>query len=107
MLRAFKKAESGRSAFRKLSDSEVLLFLSRTLQSRGPDQGLPEVFNKLQNLKDILDQQELSLLDWPDSPGKDRLYASLLKAKSLTAEINDYLSAAAQADTATAHQEKR
>jgi hypothetical protein len=91
MLKAFKKAESSRGPFRRLSDSEILLFVSRTLQSRGSEPNAPDVFSKLQNLKDIIDQQEIDLLDWPDSPGKDRFYASLLKAKSLVTQVADYL----------------
>ena len=100
MLKAFKKAESSRGPFRRLSDSEILLFVSRTLQSRGSEPNAPDVFSKLQNLKDIIDQQEIDLLDWPDSPGKDRFYASLLKAKGLAGQITEYLAGAAKDDTA-------
>jgi hypothetical protein len=96
MLKAFRKAESGRGPFRRLSDSEILLFVSRTLQSRSSDPDAADVFGKLQNLKDIIDRQEIDLLDWPDSPGKDRFYASLLKAKNLVTQIADYLADAAK-----------
>jgi hypothetical protein len=98
MLKAFKKAEFNRGPFRRLSDSEILLFVSRTLQGAEPD--APDVFSKLQSLKAILDQQEIDLLDWPDSPGKDRFYASLLKAKGLAGQITEYLAGAAKDDTA-------
>ncbi len=91
MLKAFKKAESSRGPFRRLSDSEILLFVARTLKSRGSEQDGSDIFNKLQQLKDLLDQQEIDLLGWPDSPCKDRFYASHMKAKALTAQIVDYL----------------
>jgi hypothetical protein len=100
MLKAFKKAESSRGPFHRLSDSEILLFVSRTLQSPGFEPDAPDVFSKLQNLKDILDQQEIDLLDWPDSPSKDRFYSSLLKVKGLAAQIADYLAVAAKIDSA-------
>jgi hypothetical protein len=100
MLKAFKKAEFSRGPFHRLSDSEILLFVSRTLQSRGAEPDAPDVFSKLQSLKGILDQQEIDLLDWPDSPGKDRFYASLLKAKGLAGQITEYLAGAAKDDTA-------
>jgi hypothetical protein len=91
MLKAFKKAETSRGPFRRLSDSEILLFVSRTLQSKGSEPNASDVFDKLQNLKDIIAQQEIDLLDWPDSPGKDRFYASLLKAKGLITLVAGYL----------------
>ena len=100
MLNAFKKAGSSHGPFRRLSDSEILLFVARTLKPRSPETETPDIFTKLQNLKDILDQQEIDLLDWPDSPGKDRFYASLLKAKGLVAQIADYLIGATKVDTA-------
>jgi len=98
MLKASKKAEAGRGPFRRLSDSEILLFVSRTLRPRSSESETPDIFVRLQNLKDILDQQEIDLLDWLDSPGKDRFYASFLKAKMLVAQITDDLSAAATGD---------
>jgi hypothetical protein len=94
MLKALKKAEFSRGPFRRLSDSEILLFVARTLQPRSSEPETPDVFARLQSLKDILDQQEIDLLDWPDSPSKDRFYASLLKAKRLAAQIGDDFAAA-------------
>jgi hypothetical protein len=105
MLKAFKKAEPSRGPFRRLSDSEILLFVSRTLQSRNSEPNAPDVFSKLQNLKDIIDQQEIDLLDWPDSPGKDRFYASLLKAKSLVTQVADYLADATKDSTTASGRE--
>ena len=105
MLKAFKKADAKGGPFRRLSDSEILLFVSRTLQTRGSEQEAHDIFNKLQSLTDILDQQEVDLLNWPNSPAKDRFYASHLKAKALTAQIADYLGAAAKADQAASDKE--
>ncbi len=98
MFKAFKKAEFSRGPFRRLSESEILLFVSRTMRSRDCEPDTPDVLGKLQSLNDILDQHEIELLDWPDSPGKDRLYASLLKAKGLAVQIADYLAGAAKVD---------
>jgi hypothetical protein len=100
MLKASKKAEAGRGPFRRLSDSEILLFVARTLQPRSSETETPDIFTRLQSLRNILNQQEIDLLDWPDSPGKDRFYASLLKAKCLTAQIADDLARAAAGDAA-------
>ena len=100
MLKAFKKPEAGRGPFRRLSDSEILLFVARTLQPRSSETETPDIFARLQSLKKILDHQEVDLLDWPDSPGKDRFYASLLKAKCLAAQIGDDLAGAAAGHTA-------
>jgi hypothetical protein len=99
-LKASKKAETGRGPFHRLSDSEILLFVARTLQPRSSETETPDIFTRLQSLRNILDQQEIDLLDWPDSPGKDRFYASLLKAKRLTAQIADDMAAAAAGDAA-------
>src|SRR6202012_1968372 len=81
MLKAFKKADRG--PFRRLSDTEILLFVSRTLQSRGGEPNAADIFGKLQNPKAMIDQQVIDLLDWTDSPGTDRFYASLQLAKNL------------------------
>jgi hypothetical protein len=96
MLKASKKVDKGHGPFRRLSDSEILLFVTRTLQPHSSESEAPDGFAKLQGLKDILDQQEIDLLDWPDSPSKDRFYASLLRAKRLVAQITDDLDGAAR-----------
>lgn len=96
MFKMSKKAEPRRGPFRRLSDSEILLFVTKTLQSRTSDQETPDFAAKLQLLQDILDQQEIDLLNWPNSPSKDRFYASHLKAKRLVAELTkDFCDAAA------------
>ena len=78
MFKMSRKADPRRGPFRRLSDSEILLFVTKTLQSRTSDQESPDFSAKLQLLKDILDQQEIDLLNWPNSPSKDRFYASHL-----------------------------
>jgi hypothetical protein len=91
-----KKAEPRRGPFRRLSDNEILLFVTQTLHPRTPDQETPDFPAKLRVLKDILEQQEIDLLNWPNSPSKDRFYASHLKVKWLVAEITeDFCDAAA------------
>jgi hypothetical protein len=96
MFKISKKAEPRRGPFRRLSDSEILLFVAQTLHPRTSDQETPDFAAKLQVLKDILEQQEIDLLNWPNSPSKDRFYASHLKVKRLVAELaEDFCKAAA------------
>jgi hypothetical protein len=97
MFKVSKKAEPRRGPFRRLSDSEILLFVTQTLRPRTSDQETPDFAAKLQVLKDILDQQEIDLLNWPNSPSKDRFYASYLKAKRLVVELAEDFSGAASA----------
>jgi hypothetical protein len=98
MFNMSKKTELRRGPVRKLSDSEALLFVSQTLQSRSCSQETPNLPVKLQMLKDILDRQEIDLLAWPNSPSKDRFYASHLKAKRLVAELAEDCCSAATAN---------
>jgi hypothetical protein len=95
MFKMSKKAELRRGPFRRLSDSEILHFVSKTLQPRSGDQETPDFSAKLQTLTDILEQQEVDLLNWPDSPSKDRFYASHLRAKRLVVELTEIFSCAA------------
>ena len=99
MSRAPKTTDIGHATFHRLSDSEILLFVARTLQPH-LDADAPDVFAKLQSLKDVLDQQELILLDWPDSSGKDRICNALAKAKDLVAQISGDFAGAASRDAA-------
>jgi hypothetical protein len=85
-----KDASSQRAA-----DGDALLFLKRTLQFHSSDAEKEDVFEKLRNLKDALDRQEATLLTWPDSPSKDRIRASLAKAKTLVAQIVENFGVAA------------
>ena len=98
MARAVKKSELGREPFRRLSDSEILLFVTRTLQPQLDDADTPNVFAKLQRLKDILRQQDMTLPDWPDCVGKDRMRDALAAAVGLIAQIIDDLAGALRRD---------
>ena len=100
MARTAKKSELGREPFRRLSDSEILLFVTRTLQPQLDDADAPNVFAKLQSLKDNLRQQEMTLPDWPDCAGKDRMRDALAVAADLIAQIIDDLAGAARRDSA-------
>lgn len=96
MARTAKKGEPGREPIRRLSDSEILLFVTRTLQPQLADADAPNVFAKLQGLRDVLRQQETILPDWPDCAGKDRMRDALAAAADLIAQIIDDLAGAAR-----------
>jgi hypothetical protein len=100
MARTAKKSELGREPFRRLSDSEILLFVTRTLQPQLGDAEAPNVFAKLQSLKDIFRQQEMTLPAWSDCAGKDRMRDALAVAADLIAQITDDLAGAARRDAA-------
>ena len=100
MARTAKTSELGREPFGRLSDSEILLFVTRTLQPQLGDADAPNVFAKLQSLKDIFRQQEMTLSDWPDCAGKDRMRAAFAAAADLIAQIADELAGAAKRDSA-------
>ena len=100
MPKTKKKSELGRGPIRRLSDSEILLFVTRTLQPQLADADAPNVFAKLQSLKDVLRQQETILPDWPDCAGKDRMGDALAAAADLIAQITDDLAGAARRDDA-------
>ena len=89
MARTVKKSELGREPIRRLSDSEILLFVTRTLQPQLADA-----------LRDGLRQQEMALPDWPDCAGKDRMRDALAVAADLIAQIIDDLAGAARRDAA-------
>jgi hypothetical protein len=100
MARTAKKSGLNREPFRRLSDSEILLFVTRTLQPQLDDAEAPNVFAKLQSLKNVLGQQERILPDWPDCAGKDRMRGALAAATNLIAQIIDDLAGAARPDAA-------
>jgi hypothetical protein len=100
MARTAKKSELGREPIRRLSDSEILLFVTRTLQPHLADADAPNVFAKLQSLKDVLRQQETILPDWPDCAGKDRMRAAVAVAADLIGQIIDDLAGAARGEAA-------
>ena len=100
MARTAKKSEPGREPFRRLSDSEILLFVTRTLQPQLDDADAPNVSAKMQSLKDVVRQQEMTLRDLPDCAGKDRMRDALAVAADLVAQIIDDLAGAARRDAA-------
>jgi hypothetical protein len=100
MARPAKKSELGREPFRGLSDGEILLFVTRTLQPQLDDADAPNVFAKLQSLKDVLRQQEMTLPDWPDCSAKVRMGDALAAAADLIGQIIDDLVGAARRDAA-------
>jgi hypothetical protein len=100
MPKTKKKSELGREPYRRLSDSEILLFVTRTLQPQLDDADAPNVFAKLQSLKDVLRQQGMILPDWPDCAGKDRMRDAVAAAVDLIGQIIDDLAGAARRDAA-------
>src|ERR1700720_644817 len=100
MPKTKKKSELGRGPFHRLSDSEILLFVTRTLQPQLDDADAPNFFAKLQSLRDVLRRQEMTLPDWADCAGKDRMRDALAVAADLTAQIADDLAGAARGDAA-------
>ena len=96
MAKPAKISDLGRAPYHRLSDSEVLLFVSRTLQPPLNDAGAPTVFAKLQGLSDILQRQAAILPALPDGPGKDRMAQAVASAGTLVAEIVDALTGAAK-----------
>jgi hypothetical protein len=89
MSNTAKLTDIGEAPLSRAADQDVLHFLSRTLQAHILDAEPQDVLVKLQNLKRALDQQEVTLSDWPDSPSKDRICAALAKAKNVVAQIVD------------------
>jgi len=64
MSKAVKTPAMGRVHFQESQDTDVLHFLTRTLQAHILDAEPQDVLAKLQNLKDALAQQERTLSDW-------------------------------------------
>jgi hypothetical protein len=100
MSRPAKTNALSREPIHRLSDSEILLFISRTLQPQFDGADTPLIFGRLQSLKDMLDRQDAILPDLPDGPGKDRMADTLASAKTLLAQIADDLAGAAKIDSA-------
>jgi hypothetical protein len=96
MAKAAKSTDIGREPFHRLSDSEILLFVTRTLQPHFPDADAPDLSAKLQKLKDVIEQQDDALSDWPHASSKDRMRDGLAKAKALLAQICNDLAATAE-----------
>jgi hypothetical protein len=100
MSKAAKTIATGRAPVPSFTDqsddSDVLHFLTRTLQAHFLDAEPQHMLEKLRNLRSALDQQEITLSDWPESPSKDRICAALAKAKNLVAQILDEYGAVAE-----------
>ena len=84
----------------KAAEGDVLHFLSRTLQAHFLDAQPQDMVAKLRTLRTALDQQEITLSRWPDSPSKTRICAALEKAKNLITQIADEYGATAAGDSA-------
>jgi hypothetical protein len=82
------------------AEGDVLHFLSRTLQAHFLDAQPQDMVAKLRTLRTALDQQEVTLSRWPDSPSKARICAALEKAKNLVTQIADEYGATAAGDSA-------
>ncbi len=95
-----RKASWAASRSADFPTARFCLFVTRTLQPQLDDADAPNVFAKLQSLKDILRQQEMTLPDWPDCAGKDRMRDALAVASDLIAQISDDLAGAAKRDAA-------
>ena len=100
MPSAAKTTEFDRGPFRRLSDSEILLFVARTLRPLFDDGETSAVVAKLQGLQDILDRQDGIVADLPDGPGKNRIGETVAQAKELVAQIVELLAGAAQKSSA-------
>jgi hypothetical protein len=94
MSKAANITDIGDAPLSRAADQDVLHFLRRTLQAHTLDAEPREVLAKLRNLKQALDQQEVTLSDWPDSPSKDRICTALAKARNVVAQIVDEFGAA-------------
>jgi len=96
MSKTAKLSDIGEAPLSSGADQDVLHFLSGTLQAHILDAEPQDVLTKLQNLKRALDQQEVTLSDWPDSASKGRICAALAKAKNFVAQIVDDFAATAE-----------
>jgi len=91
MSNAAKARDIGGTPLARSADDDVVHFLARTLQAHIIDAEPQDVLAKLRNLKSALDQQEITLSAWPDSPSKARICAALAKARNVVAQIVDDL----------------
>ena len=69
------------------AESDVLPFLSRTLQAHILDGETHGALEKLQTLLIALEQQERTLADWPDTASKARICAALATARTAVSKI--------------------
>jgi hypothetical protein len=92
---AAAKNAGNKTAAANAGETDVLHFLSRTLQAHFLDAEPREILAKLRNLKNALEQQEATLSRWPESPSKERMCAALAKARNLITQIADEYGAGA------------
>jgi len=107
MSHAAKPIDGGRTPSPKPAEGDALLFLTRTLQFHSANGETEDAFEKLQKLQKALDQQEMTLSSWPDSPSKERICESLAKAKALVAQIIADFSGAPPEHPAKRHHHRR
>ena len=96
MSKAAKDIEAPSGPLSRIADDDVVHFLTRTLQAHILDAEPQDVVEKLQSLLTALEQQEITLLDWPDSPSKNRICTALVKARTAVSQIVDDLGTAAR-----------
>jgi hypothetical protein len=82
-------ADASAGADKAADEGDVVHFLTRTLQAHSLDSEPQKMLTKLKELNKALDQQEVTLSDWPDSPSKQRICAALAKAKILVTRLVD------------------
>jgi hypothetical protein len=96
MSKTATKSDFGDVPLAPGAEPDVLHFLRRTLQAHTIDAAPQDVLAKLQNLKNALEQQEITLSAWPASASKDRMCVALARAKTVIAQIVDDFGLAAR-----------
>ena len=87
MSKATHADENRRASVPRAAESDVLPFLSRTLQAHVLDGETHGALEKLQTLLIALEQQERTLADWPDSASKARICAALATARTAVSKM--------------------
>ena len=87
MSQAVRTTGSDGASSQTPQPNDLLCFLARTLQFHSGESERDNAFEKLKRLKNALDQQETTLLSWPESPSKNRIRETLAKARKLVAEV--------------------
>lgn len=87
MSKATHADENRPASLPRAAESDVLRFLSRTLQAHVLDGETHGALEKLQTLLIALEQQERTLTDWPDSASKARICAALATARTAVSKI--------------------
>jgi hypothetical protein len=87
MAKATTADEDRGASLPQAAESDVLGFLSRTLQAHVLDGESHGALEKLQTLLIALEQQEKTLSGWPDSASKARICAALATARTAVSKI--------------------